>query len=762
MSDAMSSPPANARPRPPESASRAASGNGLEPLVLARLLEKLPYPVSYIDADLVYRQCNAAAAATIGLTPDQIVGETVASLVGAESEVVALLRGVLESGEPYTGTLEFAPPSPGQTSYYRAAYLPDIDDDGRTVGVLTNVTDVTELVQSEERFRAVQENSLDRFTILKPFFDEQGKVVDFTYVYQNARAAETTGRSPRELAGLRMTEVFPDFPQSRFFAMYKHVVDTGQAREFEGQYQADGVDDWFRATVTPIPDAIAIATQIVTEQKRVEEALQRQAEMIELSFDAIFVWQLGGAIESWNRGAEELYGFSKAEALGRVSHDLLATIHERPWPQIEAALHEHDTWEGEVRHRAKDGREVVVSSRLQLIRGDDGVERVMETNRDVTEHRLAEAERELLLEAAGALSGPVALADVLDTLARIILDIGGHTRVVISLWQEEPGRLTVARSRGQAALTEGMVVAIDDLSPPARQAIEKHETLVIDYDALEPERRGMGDRYTSHLALDVPLLFGGRFVGLLATDDPGERREFSNRQIRLIEGIAAHAAVVIENARVYQLEIATRMEQAAQEERSRLARDLHDSVTQALFAATLKAEALTLDDDSLSSQAYRVAEDVRRLNRGALAQMRTLLLELRGEPLEDVPVAQLLRHLVEAAEGRARVDVQLTMRGDAPLTPTLHVAVYRIVQEALNNVTRHAGASKAWVDLVMEPDALHLVVGDDGRGYEPSAFDPSHMGLRLMRERAEEVGAELSMVSELGRGTVVTLDWQRD
>ena len=102
----------------------------------------------------------------------------------------------------------------------------------------------------------------------------------------------------------------------------------------------------------------------------------------------------------------------------------------------------------------------------------------------------------------------------------------------------------------------------------------------------------MGDRFTSHLALDVPLFFGGRFVGLLATDDPGERREFSDRQIRLIEGIAAHAAVAIENARVHEAETAAQMKHVAEEERSRLARDLHDSVTQAIFAATMKAEAL--------------------------------------------------------------------------------------------------------------------------------------------------------------------------
>ena len=143
--------------------------------------------------------------------------------------------------------------------------------------------------------------------------------------------------------------------------------------------------------------------------------------------------------------------------------------------------------------------------------------------------------------------------------------------------------------------------------------------------------------------------------------------------------------------------------EVAQQERNRLARDLHDSVTQALFAATLKAEALTLADESLPDAVLQVAEEVRRLNRGALAQMRTLLLELRGEPLEEVPLDQLLRQLVEAAEGRSSARVRLTVHGDGKSLPTLNAPVYRITQEALNNMTRHARAAKAWVDLEVGP-----------------------------------------------------------
>jgi PAS domain S-box-containing protein len=137
------------------------------------------------------------------------------------------------------------------------------------------------LKQSEERFRAVQENSLDRFTILKPFFNDQGEIIDFTFVYQNARAAKSTGRKPEELVGVRMTEVYPTFPQTRFFSMYKRAFETRQAIEFENPYQADRVDDWFHVTITPISDGIAITTQIITERKKAEEKLEEYSKNLE-------------------------------------------------------------------------------------------------------------------------------------------------------------------------------------------------------------------------------------------------------------------------------------------------------------------------------------------------------------------------------------------------------------------------------------------------------------------------------------------------
>jgi PAS domain S-box-containing protein len=201
------------------------------------------------------------------------------------------------------------------------------------------------------------------------------------------------------------------------------------------------------------------------------------------------------------------------------------------------------------------------------------------------------------------------------------------------------------------------------------------------------------------------------------------------------------------------------MERAGQEERSRLARDLHDSVTQALFASSLRAEALASADSSERSLAN--FNEVHRLNRGALAQMRSMLLELRGDPVADVPLQQLLRNAVEATESRCSANITLSMGDVSGLSRDVHEAVYRITQEALNNVARHAHASHVLVRFEVDGDARpRLTIEDDGRGFDPGSVGPGHFGLVSMRERARESGADLRIESGDEQGTAVVASWR--
>ena len=256
-----------------------------------------------------------------------------------------------------------------------------------------------------------------------------------------------------------------------------------------------------------------------------------------------------------------------------------------------------------------------------------------------------------------------------------------------------------------------------------------------------------------------PLMVRGEVLGTLSFG-ARDRPRFTEDELALMKRVSDQVAIAIDRDRAERELRRREAEAAAQDERGRLARDLHDSVTQALFAASLKAEALTLSDEHFSPEAVEAMEQVRRLNRGALAQMRTMLLELRGDRMEDVPLRQLLQNLVETAESRAAVNVSLTIAGEAAVPARLHPTLYRVAQEALNNVVRHSKAVHASVELAAEDGRVVLLVHDDGCGFEPGDFGPTHLGLRFMRERAEEAGAGLHIVSAPAEGTLVTLEWR--
>ncbi|HMK47989.1 MAG TPA: PAS domain S-box protein [Methanocella sp.] len=284
----------------------------------------------------------------------------------------------------------------------RVAFLEDeLKSNGGADG-LTGAADrrtIEELRVSEERFRVVQENSLDRFTILKPFYNDRGEIVDFAYVYQNARAAETAGYRPEELVGRRMTEIFPTFPQTRFFAMYKLAVETGRVTEFEDHYHVDGVDDWFHATVTPIPDGIAVATQIITERRRAEETLleseARFRSVLESSIDVVYRLNvLTGCFVYVSPSAETVMGYTPEEYMAMDSATALSMIHPDDLPGMHAAMeHLNKTGSAEAvyRQRAKNGEYRWMSNHMSLTRDGDGRPLYRNGNiRDITENKRAE------------------------------------------------------------------------------------------------------------------------------------------------------------------------------------------------------------------------------------------------------------------------------------------------------------------------------------------------------------------------------------
>lgn len=198
-------------------------------------------------------------------------------------------------------------------------------------------------------------------------------------------------------------------------------------------------------------------------------------------------------------------------------------------------------------------------------------------------------------------------------------------------------------------------------------------------------------------------------------------------------------------------------EKATAEERNRLARDLHDAVSQTLFSASLIAEVLPRIWERQPDEGHKRLEEVRQLTRGALAEMRTLLLELRPASLVEAELGDLLHQLGESITGRSRVPVSVTVEGQCALSTEAKVALYRIAQEALNNVAKHAGASQAKVSLQCQSGKVILRISDNGKGFDMATRSPDSLGLGIMQERARGIGASLNVESKIGRGTEVVV-----
>ncbi|UCC17125.1 MAG: HAMP domain-containing protein [Dehalococcoidales bacterium] len=203
-----------------------------------------------------------------------------------------------------------------------------------------------------------------------------------------------------------------------------------------------------------------------------------------------------------------------------------------------------------------------------------------------------------------------------------------------------------------------------------------------------------------------------------------------------------------------------RLATVAEEERNRLARDLHDAVSQTLFSASLIAEVLPALWENDPEQGKARLEEVRQLTRGALAEMRTLLLELRPSALIEAELPHLLEQLAESITGRTRIPVAVIIEGDCLLPDDVKIGFYRIAQEALNNVAKHSEATEVKVSLICDKERVTLIIKDNGVGFDIGTVSPESLGIGIMKERAEDIEAMLTIHSHLGKGTETIVIWE--
>lgn len=361
---------------------------------------------------------------------------------------------------------------------------------------------------------------------------------------------------------------------------------------------------------------------------------------------------------------------------------------------------------------------------------------------------------------AAALTVDRPLRDTLDAVCRIAVEASGALAAGIAVVDHDTGH---QRLRGSHGLPDGYEAAMEEVwaaggdradvvharqqaqwQPDARrQALAATEYAPVHPILEEMEVEGI---------LSKPLDTLGRNVGVITVGYPAGV-EPDDAERAFLRAVADQAASAVENARLY----GAAQNGAALQERQRLARDLHDSVSQALFGIALGARTARTLAERDPSAAIEPLDYVLGLAEAGLAEMRALIFELRPEVLATEGLVDALDRQVRALSARHGVEVDASLGEEPDLDLAVKEALYRVAQEVLHNIVKHAQATRVTMEFGIDDGRVRLLVADDGVGFDPAAAYPGHLGLTSMRERIDGVGGDIELLSVPGTGTTLTV-----
>ncbi len=277
-------------------------------------------------------------------------------------------------------------------------------------------------------------------------------------------------------------------------------------------------------------------------------------------------------------------------------------------------------------------------------------------------------------------------------------------------------------------------------------------------------RAHLAERDGLHGGLAISIRAEGKVIGIMGFFSR-EIRNPDHELLRVLDTVGSQIGLFVERKRIERIEHEQARTLAALEERQRLARDLHDSVTQTLFSASVIAEMLPILWTRDPDQVRAGLDDLHQLTRDALAEMRSLLVELRPTALQQDNLVDLIKPLVDTLAARSQIqatlEVNSALQSTCGLSPEVQTVLYRITQEAFNNIVKHAQATQVSVQLSGGPEHVELQIRDNGRGFKMDCIPTSHFGLEIIRERAAAIGATFHLNSIPGQGTYLNIVWPR-
>jgi PAS domain S-box-containing protein len=672
----------------------------------------------------------------------------------------------------------FAPTHKGTPKWWDVVVSPVKADTDAVTQVLVVSRDITEAQEleaeirvNEERYRSLIESTSD----IVWQRDEHG---DFSTVQREW--GKYTGQNFDAYRGQGWLDaVHPEDRERTEQCWSEAVASKGIYRIEYRMRRHDGVYIWFSVRAAPVlsdsgevKEWIGTHTDISkrkeSETKILEQAqlLHEQNELLLLANEVIIVRDSENRIISWNKAATDLYGYSEAEAVGQVTHGFLKTKLPDSLESLGQALKTTGFWEGELEHRRKDGTHIHLLSRQAARRDSEGnIREIVEVNWNITERKQDELEKERLLKisqrserealALAQIASSFSLARPLETnfseIAKRLTQTMNARACSIELYEADTQRLHLVGSYGMPPSILEEVRQNQERYPTAHLSSEEIRVIRNYLTIIAPHLSKQAKLDWGH-AVDAPIrgVTTGRIIIVYKKGDEPTLSDFLQ-----LSTITSQIALVAENLRLF----VEWQGKAALEERQRLARDLHDSVSQALFGISLGANSAKQafarnDSERKAAEVNRSLDYLIHMAETATAEMKSLIFELRPESLEQEGLVVAIQKHLRALQLRHRFELELELGEEPQVSIKAKEMLYRIMQEAMNNIVKHAQASRIRVVLV-KTDDIGLIIEDNGRGFDVSQSFPGHLGLSTMRERAETLGGSYNLSSTVGSGTTI-------
>ncbi len=635
----------------------------------------------------------------------------------------------------------------------------------------------TELRASEERFHQVISSISDHIYMTE--LTAEGQHLNH---YISLNVEDLTGYPKEKFLtnwGFWSSIIHTD--DSAIAARQLNRLTMGQNTETEYRLiQANGqviwVRDSSRVEISNGSKFIYGVVSNITERKEAVAQMRLQAVALGAAANTIIITDRAGVINWVNPAFTHLTGYTAAEVIGNTPKLLNSGNHQQTFfRQLWDTILAGQVWYGEITNRRKDNSLYTEDMTITPVQNESReITHFIAIKHDITERKQAEEEirklnqnleqrvidrtRELsaLYEVTSVASESLDLETTLEQSLDRVLEAMRTNMGVIHLLDEVYGTsgeksLRVAAQQGLSIniMTQSETTSAN--SDLASWIIEHSEPLIVPDVITDPRALQLTNIDPDTTYVGVPMRARGRVLGTLGVLKKNELSQFSVDEITLLTSIADHVGVVVESTRLRQ-----RVEQAAiLEERGRLARELHDSVTQSLYGLTLFAKtgwALTKTRDlaGVKHNLERISETAQQ----ALKEMRLLVYELHPLDLKQEGLAAALRRRLNAVEGRAHIKARMQAEELGKLPILVEQGLYRIAQEALNNALKHAAATSVTIYLHLKEGKVELDVVDDGIGFNPQAVqNKGGIGLISMQERAVKLGGSLTILSVPGQGT---------